>query len=280
MSTEHGTNTFTIELPTDVLTKFAQTPEAFAKELRLAAAIEWYREGRISQGRAAELAGLSRWEFVEALGRVRVDVIHEDALLEDVERAVREHERSEAIGQDESGGEFTTEEAELHYRALGRWKGRLAAPDVQAAARRFWRATGGRGADWLARRLRIETHVDSLHGAASQLADLGPVALGPIVEELRDNPAADQARALLQALGWMAESASAPTVEDAPFELILAQFLQHRDPDTREAAARAMQLLPPERAVHWLTLRRRDEPDADVMQTIEDELEHRRAARA
>ena len=39
MSTDHNASTFTIELPADVLTRFAETPEAFAKELRLAAAM-------------------------------------------------------------------------------------------------------------------------------------------------------------------------------------------------------------------------------------------------
>ena len=51
MSTANGTNAFLIEVPEHVLSLFAQTPEVFAKEMRLAAAIERYREGRISQGR-------------------------------------------------------------------------------------------------------------------------------------------------------------------------------------------------------------------------------------
>jgi predicted HTH domain antitoxin len=72
MSAEHGTNTFTIELPEDVLTKFAETPEAFANEVRLAAAIEWYREGRVSQGKGAEIARLSRADFLDALYRAEV----------------------------------------------------------------------------------------------------------------------------------------------------------------------------------------------------------------
>jgi Uncharacterised protein family (UPF0175) len=53
MSTANGTSTLMIELPEDVLSLVAQTPGALAKEMRLAAAIEWYREGRISQGQGA-----------------------------------------------------------------------------------------------------------------------------------------------------------------------------------------------------------------------------------
>jgi len=38
----------------------------------LAAAVKWYERGTISQGRAAEIAGLSRAEFIDALGRFGV----------------------------------------------------------------------------------------------------------------------------------------------------------------------------------------------------------------
>jgi predicted HTH domain antitoxin len=90
MSAEHGTNTFTIELPEDVLTKFAETPEAFAREVRLAAAIEWYREGRVSQGKGAAIAGVSRVDFLDALFRAKVPAsqVTVDELMEEVDRAV------------------------------------------------------------------------------------------------------------------------------------------------------------------------------------------------
>ena len=38
---------------------FADTDEQFARALRLAAAIYWYERGMISQGKGAEIAGLS-----------------------------------------------------------------------------------------------------------------------------------------------------------------------------------------------------------------------------
>jgi predicted HTH domain antitoxin len=69
---------------------FAQTPEAFAKEMRLAAAIEWYREGRISQGRGAEIAGLNRVAFLDELLRAKVPAcqVTVDELMEEVDRVV------------------------------------------------------------------------------------------------------------------------------------------------------------------------------------------------
>jgi predicted HTH domain antitoxin len=49
----------------------------FGRELRLAAAVKWYELGRISQGKAAELAGLSRAEFVGQLRRFSVSPFQE-----------------------------------------------------------------------------------------------------------------------------------------------------------------------------------------------------------
>jgi predicted HTH domain antitoxin len=88
MSTLNRPDNFTIELPESVLTPFAQTPEAFAREVRLAAAIQWYREGRVSQGKGAEIAGMNRWEFLQALSRAQVDIfqVTGDELKAEVDR--------------------------------------------------------------------------------------------------------------------------------------------------------------------------------------------------
>ena len=78
----------TIDVPLETFAGLGETPEAFARELRLAAAIFWYARGQISQGKGAEIAGLKRREFIEALGRAGVDAIQvsESELMEDVER--------------------------------------------------------------------------------------------------------------------------------------------------------------------------------------------------
>lgn len=62
----------TIEMPEGALASLRKDPESFARELRLAAAIKWYEVGEVSQGRAAEIAGVSRQEFLVALGRYGV----------------------------------------------------------------------------------------------------------------------------------------------------------------------------------------------------------------
>ena len=40
--------------------------------MRIAAAVQWYAQGIVSQGKAAELADLTRSEFLEELYRRRV----------------------------------------------------------------------------------------------------------------------------------------------------------------------------------------------------------------
>lgn len=62
----------TIEMPEGALAALREDSEGFSRELRVAAAVKWYEQGRISQGRAAEIAGLSRSAFIDALGRYGV----------------------------------------------------------------------------------------------------------------------------------------------------------------------------------------------------------------
>ena len=62
-----------IDFPFSVFSSIQKEPEEFAKELRLAAAIKWYEMGRISQEKAAEIAGISRNEFLGALAEYKID---------------------------------------------------------------------------------------------------------------------------------------------------------------------------------------------------------------
>jgi predicted HTH domain antitoxin len=67
--------TIEVMLPEDVFLALRKSPGEVASDVRVAAAAEWYAEGLVSQGKAAELAGLSRPEFLDELAKRKVPVI-------------------------------------------------------------------------------------------------------------------------------------------------------------------------------------------------------------
>lgn len=75
-----------MELPEGVFSATRSTPEHFVREMRLAAAVKWYEIGKISQAKAAEIAGISRHGFLEALKEFGISPfqVTEDELLEEI----------------------------------------------------------------------------------------------------------------------------------------------------------------------------------------------------
>lgn len=57
----------TLELPETTFAVFRKTPKEFAISMKIAALVKWYEEGLVSQSKAAEIAGISRQEFLEQL---------------------------------------------------------------------------------------------------------------------------------------------------------------------------------------------------------------------
>jgi predicted HTH domain antitoxin len=66
-----------------------EQPESSARELQMLAAVKLYELGKLSSGRAAQLAGITRVEFLLALGRYQVSPFALDAetLAEDIANA-------------------------------------------------------------------------------------------------------------------------------------------------------------------------------------------------
>jgi predicted HTH domain antitoxin len=62
-----------IQLPETVFSALRKNPEEFVREMRISASVKWYELGDISQAKAAEIAGLTRAEFINALSRYQVD---------------------------------------------------------------------------------------------------------------------------------------------------------------------------------------------------------------
>ncbi|MCH9650811.1 MAG: UPF0175 family protein [Deltaproteobacteria bacterium] len=81
--------TITYDLPPGTFSALRLSPAEFTKEMRVAACVQWYAQGLVSQGKASEIAGLSRAEFLEELFRRKVpacQVTYEE-LLEEIEHA-------------------------------------------------------------------------------------------------------------------------------------------------------------------------------------------------
>ena len=65
----------TFDVPETALSALRLSPNEFAKEIRVAAALLWYSRGEISQSVGAAIAGISRAEFIEELSHRRVPVV-------------------------------------------------------------------------------------------------------------------------------------------------------------------------------------------------------------
>lgn len=52
------------------------TKQEFAAEVRLMAALKMFELGKLSSGKAAQLAGISRVEFFETCGRHQVPILN------------------------------------------------------------------------------------------------------------------------------------------------------------------------------------------------------------
>jgi len=78
-----------LSLPDDVYDALRKATRDFARELPLAAACHWYAQGQIAQDKAAEIAGLSRAEFIDELARRRIPVgqYSIEEVLEEIGRA-------------------------------------------------------------------------------------------------------------------------------------------------------------------------------------------------
>ena len=83
--------TLKIPYPEELLTEFGETPEEFEREMRVLVAAQLYETGRITSGRAAEMAGMERVSFLNKLEHYDVSIINYSA--EELEREIKEAQR-------------------------------------------------------------------------------------------------------------------------------------------------------------------------------------------
>ncbi len=78
-----NTRQIALAIPEKVLLAEKTDPDSFGRELLLLAAVKLYELGRLSSGRAADLAGMPRVDFLLTLGRYKVFPFQEE--LRDLE---------------------------------------------------------------------------------------------------------------------------------------------------------------------------------------------------
>lgn len=67
--------TYSIELPGSAFSALRKTPAEFIQEMKYAAVVKWYEAEMLSQDKAAEIAGLSRYDFLSLLARYQVSAL-------------------------------------------------------------------------------------------------------------------------------------------------------------------------------------------------------------
>jgi len=87
-----------IDLPEQLylsLSGFGLTKERIANESRKLLALKYFKEKVLSLGRAAELSGLSKWDFIEYLSDNDVPVVDydQDEIIRELEAAEKLTER-------------------------------------------------------------------------------------------------------------------------------------------------------------------------------------------
>ena len=66
----------TLEVPDEAVRRFGDSdPKRFAREMLTAAVLQWFEEGELSQGQAAEMLGLNRGAFFDVLHQHRVSPV-------------------------------------------------------------------------------------------------------------------------------------------------------------------------------------------------------------
>jgi predicted HTH domain antitoxin len=70
--------TLTIKYPEDLLLSLKESKQEFETEAKYLLALKLYELGKISSGKAAKLAGLTRVDFLMKLGKYRVSPFQVD----------------------------------------------------------------------------------------------------------------------------------------------------------------------------------------------------------
>lgn len=75
-----------LDIPEEILISLKETTQEFSKDILMLAAVKLFELGKLSSGRAAQLAGMSRISFLQTLVRYKVPIfdLTEEELKQDM----------------------------------------------------------------------------------------------------------------------------------------------------------------------------------------------------
>jgi predicted HTH domain antitoxin len=78
-----------LEIPDEVLISLKVTPSEFSRDMLMLTAVKLYQMGKLSSGRAAQLAGVTRVSFLQSLSKYGVPIfdLTQEELKSDFENA-------------------------------------------------------------------------------------------------------------------------------------------------------------------------------------------------
>jgi predicted HTH domain antitoxin len=78
-----------LEIPEEILISLKESPQEFSRDILMLAAVKLYELGKLSSGRAAQLAGISKVRFLQSLSQYNVPIFDhaEEELKQDMENA-------------------------------------------------------------------------------------------------------------------------------------------------------------------------------------------------
>lgn len=78
-----------LNIPDEILISLKETPSEFSKDILMLAAVKLYQMGKLSSGRAAQLAGIPRVSFLQSLARYGVPIFEltKEEIQQDFENA-------------------------------------------------------------------------------------------------------------------------------------------------------------------------------------------------